>query len=132
MKKRVDSLVRIGKLAAQMHDLGRWRLSKIERERASLSDDLRAVFEALENGELVYGALAQLSAHRIRRLQKQLDALASESDRVRRAAHVHGMRAKLAERAAETADQVYRELQARKEVTDLIERALMRRDASQG
>ena len=77
MKKRVDLRTRIGKLAAQMHDLGRWRLSKIERERASLRDDLRAVFEALERGELAYGAHAKLSARRIRGLQKQLDTLAS-------------------------------------------------------
>ena len=132
MKKRVDSLMRIGKLAAQMHDLGRWRLSKIERERASLRDDLRAVFEALERGELAYGAHAKLSARRIRGLQKQLDTLASESERVQRAADGHGMRARLAERAAETADKAYREHEARKELADLIERALMRRDASQG
>src|SRR5208337_4501407 len=64
MKKRVDSLTRIGKLASQMHDLGRWRLSAIQHEQASLSDDLRAVLEALETGELAYGAQAKLSARR--------------------------------------------------------------------
>ena len=132
MKKRVDSLTRIGRLASQMHELGKWRLSAIQQEQASLSEDLRAVFEALESGDLAYGAQAKLGARRIRGLQKKLDALAGESERVQRAAHVHGMRAKLAERAAETADKTYREHEARKELADLVERALMRRDASQG
>ncbi len=68
MKKRVDSLTRIGRLASQMHDLGTWRLSAIEQEQASLSDDLRAVFEALESGDLAYGAQAKLGARRIRGL----------------------------------------------------------------
>ncbi len=132
MKKRVELLTRIGKLASQMHALGKWRLSAIERQQASLSKDLRAVFEALERGDLGYGARAALSGPRIHSLQKKLDALASESERVRRAAHGHGIRTKLAERAAETADKLYREHEARKELAELVERTLLRRDASQG
>ncbi len=132
MKKRVDSLMRIGKLASQMHELGRWRLSAIQQEQASLSDDLRAVFEAMESGDLAYGAHANLSARRIRALQKRLDTLERESEQVSRAAHVHGVRAKLAEQAAETADKAWREREARKELAELIELALRRRGASQG
>jgi hypothetical protein len=131
MKKRVDSLARIGKLASQMHDLGRWRLSAIEREQATLSDDLRAAFEALEGGELAYGAQAKFSARRIRALQTRLDALQRESHEARRAAHAHGIRARLAEQAAETAGKALREQEARKELADLIERTLVRRNASQ-
>jgi len=131
MKKRVDSLARIGRLASQMHDIGRWRLSAIEREQATLSDDLRAAFEALERGELAYGAQAKLSARRIRALQKRLDALQRESEEARRAAHVHGVRAKLAGQAAETAGKAFREQEARKDLADLIELTLQRRNASQ-
>ena len=91
MKKRVDSLTRIGKLAAQMHDLGRWRLTA-----------------------------------------KRLDTLARESERVTRVARAYGMRAKLAERAAETAGKAWLDKEARKELAEVAERALMRRrDASQ-
>jgi len=132
MKKRLDLLVRIGKLASQMHELGRWRLSAIEREQATLSDDLRAAFAALEEGELAYGAQAKFPARRIRALQKRLDALHRESHEARRAAHVHGIRAKLAEQAAEMAGKALREQEARKELADLIERTIIRRSASQG
>ena len=132
MKKHVDSLARIGKLASQMHELGRWRLSAIEREQATLSDDLRAAFEALEEGELAYATQAKFSARRIRALQKRLDALQRESHEASRAARVHGIRARLAEQAAETAGKALREQEARKELADLIERTLVRRTASQG
>jgi hypothetical protein len=132
MKKRVDSLTRIGKLASQMHELGRWRLSAIEQERASLSDDLRAAFEALERSQFAYGAQAKFSTRRIRALQKRLDALALESESLGRAAQVHGVRAKLAEQAAGTADKAYRDREERKELAEIAERALLRRGASQG
>ena len=131
MKKRVDSLARIERLASQMHDLGRWRLSAIEQEQASLGDDLRAIFEALESGDLAYGAQAKLGARRIRAVQKRLDMLERESERLSDVAKVHGIRAKLAGHAAQAADKAYREREARKELADIVERALMRRDASQ-
>jgi hypothetical protein len=132
MKKRVDSLARIGKLAARMHELGRWRLSAIQHEQASLSDDLRVTIEALESGDLAYGAQAKLTARRVRALQKRLDALARESDHVERKAHAQGVRAKLAGRAAEHAAQVYLEQKERKELAELVERTIQRKDASQG
>jgi hypothetical protein len=130
MKKRIDALTRLGRLQARMHDLGRWRLTAIEQEQAGLGDDLKGVFEALESGALAYGAQAQFSARRIRALQKRLDSLACESDRVREKAKGHGVRAKLAEQAAETASKRYREDKERKELADLIERAVARRNAS--
>ena len=131
MKKRVDSLARIEKLASQMHELGRWRLSAIEQEQASLSDDLRAIFLALESGDLAYGAQAKLGVRRIRALQKRLDTLERESERLNHTARQNGIRAKLAGQAAEAADKVYRDREARKELADIAERALIRRDASQ-
>ena len=131
MKKRVDLLARIERLASQMHELGRWRLSAIEQEQASLSDDLRAIFLALESGDLAYGAQAKLGVRRIRALQKRLDTLERELERLSHTARQHGIRAKLAGQAAEAADKVYRDREARKELADIAERALIRRDASQ-
>jgi hypothetical protein len=130
MKKRIDALTRLGKLQARMHDLGRWRLSAIAREQASLGDDLRAVFEALESGELAYGSHAKLGARRVRGLQKKIDSLARESVEVHERAKAHGISAKLAEQAAETAARRYRDEKERKELADLIERAVARRAAS--
>ncbi len=130
MKKRLDALNRLGRLQAKMHDLGRWRLSAIEQEQAGLGEDLRAVFEALQTGDLAFGAQAKLGAPRIRALQQQLDSLARESTHVREKAKAHGVTAKLAEQAAGNAARRYREDKARKELADLIERAIARRIAS--
>ncbi len=130
MKKRLDALTRIGKLQGRMHDLGRWRLSAIERQQAELSDDLRAVFEALETGALAYGAQAKLSVRHIRGLQKRLDSLARESELARREAQAHGIRSKLADQAIESAAARYRDDKERKELAELVERAILRRIAS--
>jgi hypothetical protein len=129
-RKRVDSLARIGKLASQMHALDRWRLGAVERERTALGDDLKAVFDAIEGSELAFGPQALFGARHARTLQQRLDALRRESERMERIARAHGVRAKLAERAAETADAVWREKEERKALAELIERTLMRRDAS--
>ncbi len=69
-----------------MRDLGQWRLSALEREQASLGDDLQAVFTALESDDLAFGPQAALTVRRARALQKRLDAVKGESERVRRKA----------------------------------------------
>jgi hypothetical protein len=130
MKKRLNVLTRIGNLQSQMHDLGRWRLSAIERQQAGLSEDLRAIFETLESGEIAYGAQSNLGARHIRTLQRRLDTLARESENVRSKTEAHGMRAKLAEQAIETIGARYRDLKERKELAELVERAIARRSVS--
>ena len=132
MKKRVDSLARIGRLAAQMHELGRWRLSAIAQEEAHVGEDLSAVYEALESGDIACGPLAGLGVGRIRALQRRLDSLKRETERASVIARSYGLRAKLAERAAEAAGKVWREKEARKALAELIERTLPARDTSQG
>jgi hypothetical protein len=130
MKRRLDALARFSRLQAKMRDLGRWRLSAIEQEQASLVEDLRAVFEALESGDLAYGAQAKLGARRIGALQRRLDSLERVSECARRKAQAHGIRAKLAEQAAETAAEAYRDRKERKELLELVERAIALRNAS--
>ena len=130
MKKLLDSLTRIGKLQARMHGLGRWRLFSLERQQAGLNDDLRAIFEILESGDLAYGPQARLAARHVGALQRRLDSLAREQETARRSVAEHGTRAKLAERAIETAALRYRRHKERDELAELIERAIARRDAS--
>ena len=131
-RKRADSLSRLSQLQAKMRDLGRWRLTALEQERAQLSDDLMSVFAALEAGELAYGRQAALSARRARALQKRIDELEGQSERARRKAETHAIRAKLAESAAEAAAKAHRQERERKELAELIERTVVRRGASQG
>jgi hypothetical protein len=130
MKKRLDALTRIGRFQALMHDLERWRLHSLERQQAGLTDDLVAVFRLLESDELAYGRQAGLAARHVRTLQLKLDQLACDQEAARRGALEHGTRAKLAEQAIETAATNYRRHKERKDLAELIERAIARRSAS--
>jgi len=130
MKKRLDALTRIGRFQALMHDLGRSRLLWLERQQAGLTDDLKAVFQTLESDELAYGPRAGLAARHIRALQRKLDQLVRDHDAARLSALAQGTRAKLAELALETAALDHRRHKERKELAELIERAIARGGAS--
>lgn len=130
MKRRLDALTRIGRLQALMHDLGRWRLHSLEGRQAGLKDDLKAVFEILGADEITHGVDAGLVGRRIRTLQVRLDQLARERESANRSVLTQGTRAKLAELAVETATLGYRRLNERKELAEIIERALARSASS--
>ena len=130
MKRRLEALTRIGRLQALMHDLGRWRLHSLEGQQAGLNDDLKAVFELLDSDEVADGVHAGLVARRIRALQLRLDQLAHEQEGARRSVLTQGARAKLAEQAIEAATLGYRRVTERKELAEIIERALARSASS--
>ena len=130
MKKRFDALTRIGRFQALMRDLGRVRLHSLERQQAGLTDDLKAVFQTLESDELAYGVQGGLAARHIRAVQRKLDQLSRDQEEARRSALAHATRAKLAALAIQTAADNYRRHKERKELAELIERAIARRGAS--
>jgi hypothetical protein len=130
LKKRLDALTRIGRFQTLMYDVGRSRLHALERQLAGLNDDLKAVFEALEADELAYGAQAGLVARRIRSLQMRLDQLTREQEGARQSALTQGTRARLAELAIEAASLDYQRSTERKELAEIIERAIGRRSTS--
>jgi hypothetical protein len=130
MKKRLDALTRIGRFQVLMHDVGRWRLHSLERQEAVLNDNLQAVFETLEAGEIAYRVQAGLVARHIRALQLRLDQLAREQESARRRVLTQGTRAKLAELAIESAALGHRRLNERKELAEIIEHALARSASS--
>jgi hypothetical protein len=124
MKRRLDALTRIGRLQALMHDLGRWRLLAVENQQAGLNDDLRSLFDILGEDEIANGIDARLVSRRARALQVRIDQLAREQDSARRNVLTQGTRAKLAGLAIEAAALDYRRANERKELTEIIERAL--------
>jgi hypothetical protein len=130
MKKRLDALTRIGRFQALMHDVGRSKLHSLDRQLVELNDDLKAVFAALDGDRIAYGAQAGLLARRIRALQLRLGLLAREQDGARRAVLTQGTRAKLAELAIESATLDDRRSNERKELAEIIERALARSASS--
>ena len=130
MKRRLEALTRIGRLQALMHDLGRWRLHSLEGQQAGLNDDLKAVFELLDSDQVANGVHAGLVARRIRALQLRLDQLAHQQEGARRSVLTQGTRAKLAKQAIEAATRGYRRVNERKELAEIIERAIARSASS--
>ena len=88
------------------------------------------MFEALATGALAYGAQARFGARHALKLEQRIEALGHEQEEARGKARTLAMRAKLAEQAAGTALARYRDQRERKELVDLIDRALARRRAS--
>jgi hypothetical protein len=127
MKQRYEALRRMSSLHGSLRDLDQSRLSVLEREHSELTEDLQSLFTALESGDLVYGAQASLGARAARKIQKRIDDLKGESERVRRKAETHALRAKLAEDAATAAAQAYREHKERLALAELVERTLASR-----
>jgi hypothetical protein len=77
-----------------------------------------------------YGGQAELVARHIRALQLRLDQLAHEQESARRSVLKQGARAKLAELAIDAAALSYRRLDERRELSEIIERALARSASS--
>lgn len=130
MKERLNALKRIGRLQALMHDVERWRLNSLQQRQVELNDDLKAAFDTLEGDAFAYGAQAGLIARRVRALQLKLDHLAREQEIGRRSVVMQGARAKLAESAIKSAALNYQRLNERKELAEIIERALARSASS--
>jgi hypothetical protein len=124
MKKRLESLEKIGSLQKQMHDLEVWRLTAIGRKRDDLTQAHREMLAAMGSGVAAYGAPAAAALRRIRAVEREIAAAAAEYEAQTRRAIDQGTRAKLADRARESADARYRDQRQRKELADLIERSL--------
>ncbi len=124
MKKRLETLEKIKRLQKQMHDLAVWRLSELGRERDDLAENHREMLEAMGRGVVSYGPPATAGMRRVRALEREIAAAAAEVEAQTRRAIDQGARAKLADRARESADARYREQRQRKELADLIENSL--------
>jgi len=124
MKRRLETLARIGKLQRQLHDLAAWRLAQIGQRRDGLAEDEQATWRAVGEGLAAYGPLAEVAMGRIRRLEAEIAAADAAYAAQSREAFKEGARAKLAERAHDDLEGKFRDQQQRRELAELIERTL--------
>ena len=124
MKKRLESLEKIGSLQKQMHELEVWRLNALGRRRDDLTESHREMLAAMGSGVSAYGAPAAAALRRIRAVEREIAAVAAEHEAQTRRAIDRGARAKLADRARGSVDALYRDQKQRKELMELIERSL--------
>ncbi|SRR5579883_101749 len=124
MKKRLESLEKISQLQAKLHDLTRWRLAAIGQQRESLEEAERAMIEALNSETIGHGAAAAAAARRLRAIGRQIAVAKADYDAQSQRVLDQAARAKLAQRFVETVGASYRAEKERKDLGDLIDRAV--------
>ena len=130
MKRRIEALARVGKLQKQLHELESWRLAEIGRRRDTLTQDQRAMWEAMGQGLADYGATAEAAMRRITRIGAEIAAAEAAYAAQSRHAFKQGARAKLAERVHDGLDAKYRDQKERKELAELVEQSLIKPPSS--
>jgi hypothetical protein len=130
MRRRLDSLAKIGAVQKQLHDMAVWRLAELERKRDALADDHRAMWKAMGAGLSAYGQPAAAALRSVLRLEREMAAAETACANQSRHALDQGARAKLAERAHEELDAKYRDQRERRELADLIEQTLRKPSSS--
>jgi hypothetical protein len=132
MRRRLEALKRIHALQQRLRDLSAWRVAALERERTALAGDVVAIAAMMGESGFALGATAAFGERHMRALEQRLTALAARGETERQRANAEAVRAKLADRAVETAEARYRAHRERRELADLIERSLRRDHSSSG
>ena len=130
MRRRLDSLEKVGALQQQLHDKAVWRLAELERQRDGLAEDHRAMWQAMEGDTLAYGGPAAAALRSILRLEQEIVAAEAACAKQSRHALDQGARAKLADRAREGLEAKFRDQSERRELADLIEQTLRKPPSS--
>ena len=130
MRKRLNSLEKISELQSKLHDLTKWRLAALEQQRGALEEAEREMIEAIDRDAIAHGAPAAAAPKRLRSIGRQIAVAKADYEAQSRKVADQGMRAKLAERMAGSADVEYRAQKERKDLGDLIERSLRGKPSS--
>ena len=113
-----------------MHDLSRWRLAAMGRERDALSAAHTQMLEALGEGLLSFGGAAAAGTRRIRSLDLEMARADHSYETQAKEAFDRGVRSKTAERVLDTAQMEHRQELEKKSLAELIEWSLQSRDTA--
>jgi hypothetical protein len=130
MRQRRKSLEKILLLQDQLHKLSAWKLAALDQQRAALEETQKETIEAIDRDAIANGILVVSATHRLRGIDKQIAVVKAQHVRQAQVALEQGARAKLAERLVEKVDAKYRKQQERSDLGDLIERSLVKGNAS--
>ena len=129
MKSKVDKLKRIEKLQKRMHDLSRWRLATLARERDALATAHSQMLEALGEGLMSFGGAAAAGTRRIRSLELEMVRADLTYETQAKETFDRAVRSKTAERALDSARTEHRHELEKKSLSELIEWSLQSRDS---
>ena len=124
MKRRLERLARIERLAQRLSEMAQWRLAEVAREREALTVAHTEMIAALGEGWMAFGPLAIAGTRRIRAIEGELRRTEAEERNLMRQALVEARRAKLAQRVVADADAEAQGAVERRDLENLIERAV--------
>lgn len=130
MDKRRKSLERITEVKQLQRRAAEWRLADVRRRMALISEDQRGVITALNADEPLHGLFVDTMAKHLSVLSERLDALGRAEERQRANVERETIQAKQAERLLEGARRADERAEEWKELSEAIEAAVARRDAS--
>ncbi len=129
MKSKLEKLRRIERLQKRMHELSRWKLTRMTNEQERLDQARAEMIAALGEGLLSFGGAASAATRRIRALEIEISAEAARMAQARHALE-QGLRSRAAERAVQTTS-AERETELRKRsLAELIEQSIQSSSAS--
>jgi len=131
MQQRVRKAERIVDVQRQMHRIETWRLEELKRGLADMEAALAGIIEALNSEGALHGLFLEQTAKRLRLLAEQASRTGREIDAQATVVLDRGTKLKTAERHSDGVADAYEKDQDRKELQDVIERAVAAaRDAS--
>lgn len=130
MKSKVDKLKRIEALQKRMHDLSRWRLASLARERDALTEAHTQMLQALGEGLMSFGGAAAAGTRRIRSLELEMARADQTYQTQVKETFDRGVRSKTAERALDSAKAEHRQELEKKSLSELIEWSLQSKDSA--
>ncbi|HVY43462.1 MAG TPA: hypothetical protein VG966_10555 [Hyphomicrobiaceae bacterium] len=130
MMSRAEKTRRIARVQQQMQRAEEWRLGDLQRRRSRVEADEREVLAALGEENALHGLFLDTMARRLHALAQEAARLRDEEKaQIRRLLAATG-KLKVAERLAATAAEEARREEDKKQLADIIDETVARKDAS--
>ncbi len=130
MKRRLQTLARVVEVKEQQRRSAEWHLARLRQQELTLLEDQRAVIAALNAEQPLHGLFVEMMARQLRASSEKLTALRRGIEL--RAAELQGQTSQLkqAESMLRDATRAHDRVAEWKELSEVIEAAMARDDAS--
>jgi hypothetical protein len=130
LKNRLAKLARIVEVKDHQRRSAEWRLGRLRQEEAAVLEDQQAIIAALNEDQPLHGLFVEAMAKHLGVLSQKLDHLRRAQARQTAELRTHTGQFRQADRMLADASRKQARADEWKELSDVIDAALARRDAS--
>ena len=130
LKNRLVKLARIVEVKDHQRRSAEWRLGRLRQEEAAVLDDQRAIIAALNEDQPLHGLFVEAMARHLGALSQKLDQLHEAQARQTAELRTHTGQLRQADRMLTDATRKQVRADEWKELSEVIDAALARHDAS--